>query len=437
MRFRASLEQTYPATNTNRGVLVSTLQEEIDRQSGTSAVKIIFAIVTFILMMACANVANLIMARSTARRKEMAVRLAMGAGRWRLIRQQLSETLLLFIAGAAGGMLAARWGVAYLLHSIPARSLAYLPHFGRVEIDAPVLLFSIGIALTTGLAFGMAPALEGTRLDVNAILKDAGGRGTGSVSANRFRKTLVAGEVALAVMVVVCAGLLVNSFVRMVHVDLGFDGERVLVAELQLLPKYKTAAGISQFYDSAIERLKGMPGVEVAAAAMFVPGGDKGNTEPLLVEGRPMPPPGQTPNVRTTIVTPVYLEAMSIAGVAPDARFRLQDSKDETPVVVVNQTVAKRFFPDENPLGKRLRFSRKDGSTWYTIIGVVKDVQYFHPGAPPENQMYQAFAQRPVAAMNLVVRTQGSPMAIAPAIRSVIRDIDASQPVSRSDDGGE
>ena len=136
------------------------------------------------------------------------------------------------------------------------------------------------------------------------MLKDSGGRGTGSVSANRFRKTLVAGEVALAVMVVVCAALLANSFVRMLHVDLGFDGERVLVAELQLLPKYKTAAGISQFYDSAMERLKGMPGVERAAAARFVPGGDSGNIAPLIMEGRPMPLPGQSPIIRTNLITP-------------------------------------------------------------------------------------------------------------------------------------
>ena len=428
--FQASLEQTYPATNTNRGVLVRTLQEEIDRQSGTPAVKILFAIVTFILMMACANVANLIMARSTARRKEMAVRLAMGSGRWRLVRQQLGETLLLFIAGAVSGMFFARFGVAYLLHAIPARSMAYLPNFGRVEIDAQVLLFTAAIALATGLAFGMAPALEGTRFDVNTMLKDSGGRGTGSVSANRFRKTLVAGEMALAVVVVICGGLLANSFVRMLHVDLGFDGERVLVTEVQPFSKNKTASSVSQFYDSVLQRLAGMPGVERAAAAMFTPGSDGGNVTPVLLEGKPEPPPGQVPSVRNNVVTPGYLEAMSIALLA-GRTISAQDSREATPVVVVNETLVKRFFANENPVGKRLRFGRKDTNAWCTIVGVVKDVKYYYPAAPPENQVYLAFAQSPVASMSLVVRTKGTPMTIAPAIRGVVHDIDPALPVSR------
>ncbi len=426
---QASLEKTYPATNTNRGVLVKTLQEEIDQQSGDPAVKIIFAIVTFILLMACANVANLIMARSTSRRKEMAVRLAIGAGRWRLIRQQLTETLILFAAGAAGGMLLARLGVAYLLHAIPARSLAYLPNFGRVDIDGQVLLFTMGVALLTGLAFGLAPALEGTRFDVNHMLKDSGGRGTGSVNANRFRKTLVAGEVALAVVVVVCGALLVNSFVRILNVDLGFDGEHALVADVQLLPKYKTPASITQFYDSAIDRLKGMPGVEGAAAAMFTPFSDNGNISSILVEGRPEPLPGQVPTTRKNIVTPGYLEALSIPLVA-GRTISTQDSADATPVVVVNQTVVNRLFPGENPLGKRLRLSKKDAA-WFTIIGVVKDVKYYDQAAPRENQTYLAFAQRPVPGMSLVVRTKGTPMTIAPEIRRVVRAIDPIQPVSR------
>lgn len=428
--FQASLEKTYPATNTNRGVLVRTLQEEVDQQSGNPAVKIVFAIVTFILLMACANAANLIMARASARRKEMAVRLAIGAGRWRLVRQQLGETLILFAAGAAGGIFFARSGVTYLLHAIPARSLAYIPNFGRVEIDWKVLLFTMAVALGTGLIFGLTPALEGTRFDVSGMLKDSGSRGMGSLRANRFRKTLVAGEVALAVVVVVCGALLVNSFVRILKVDLGFDGEHVLVAEMQLLPKYKTAAGMTQFYDSVLERLQSMPGVECAAAAMFTPFSNGGNIAPLLVEGRPEPPPGQVPSARRNVVTPGYLEAMSIPLVAGRSISR-QDSADATPVVVVNETVVRRYFPGENPLGRRLRFSRKNPVVWYTIVGVAKDIKYYDGAAPAENQIYLGFAQGPVAGMSLVVRTQGPPMVIAPAIRGVVRGVDPGQPVSR------
>src|ERR1700733_11338805 len=186
--FQDSPSREYPATNANRGVFVRSLHDEVDQQSGNSALKIIFATVSFVLLMACVNVANLIMSRATSRRKEMAVRLAVGAGRWRLIRQLLGETLVLFVAGAAGGVLFARWGVAYLLHAIPARSLPYLPNFGRVDVDWQVLLFALGISLFTGLVFGLAPALEATRVDLNTVLKDTASRGSSSLAGNPFRK---------------------------------------------------------------------------------------------------------------------------------------------------------------------------------------------------------------------------------------------------------
>src|ERR1051325_7967574 len=428
--FQASLERAYPGTNANRGVLVRSLREEIGRQAGSEPVKILFYIVCFVLLIACANVANLMMARATGRRKEMAVRLAIGAGRGRVVRQLLVETIILFGAGAAGGLLVAHWGIVWIDQAIPLRSRPYLPNFGHVNVDEQMLLFALAVALATGLVFGLAPALESTRFDLNSMLKDSAGRGTGSLSGARFRKGLVAGGVALALVVVVCGALLINSFTRMMRVDPGFRGDRVLVAEMQLPPKYDTSAGIAQFYDRVLERLASMPGVERAAAAGYTPFSEGGNIRYLMVEGRPEPPSGQLPWVRVNVVTPGYLESMSIPLVAGRALAR-EDSAGATPAIVINETIVQREFTGENPIGKRVRLSRRGTANWFTVVGVVKSVKYYTLAAPPENQAYIAFAQSPLAAMSVVARMSGDAASAAQSIRSVVRSVDPNQPVSR------
>jgi predicted permease len=221
---QASLEKTYPLTNTNRGVSVRTQANEVNMQSGNGATGILYGIVCFILLIACANVANLLLSRATARRKEMAVRLAVGATRWRLIRLLLTETMIVFFTGAIGGILLSQWAVEWLMSIVPVRARGYIPNYGRVEIDAQVLLVTVAITLLTGLIFGLAPALQGTKLDLNTTLKDSGARGTSSLSGSLFRKFLVAGEMALAVVVVVFGALLTNSFIKMMKVDPGFRG---------------------------------------------------------------------------------------------------------------------------------------------------------------------------------------------------------------------
>ncbi len=424
---QSSLQHAYPATNANRGVLLISLREAINQQSGNDALMLMFATVSFVLLMACANVANLIMARATGRRREMAVRLAIGAGRWQLVRELVGETLLLFLSGAAVGVLFARGLTSFLLSVIPARSFPYLPNFGRVDMNWQVLLFTVAVALLTGLAFGLAPALEGTRFDVNSMLKDTSAR-AGSPGGSRFRRILVAGEMALAVVVVVCGALLSNSFIRMLSIDPGFRADRVVVAEMQLPQKYATAAAVSHFYDSVLERLSGMPGVERATAAMFTPFSNGGNRSYLFVEGRPEPPPAQAHWARANVVRPGYLEAMSIP-LLSGRTISNADGADATPTLVIGETVAKREFPDENPLGKRIRLSRKDPK-WLTIVGVVKDIKYYQLSAPPENQVYLAAAQMSERNMSIVVRTSGDAAAAMQSIRSVVRSVDASQPVS-------
>jgi putative ABC transport system permease protein len=424
---QSSLEKEYPATNAGRGVIVKTLADEIERQSGNSALQICFAIVFFVLLMACSNVANLIMARATGRRKEMAVRMAMGAGRARLMRQLLSETLLLFVAGAAGGVAFAKWGVAFLLRAIPARSLPYLPNYGRAEVEWQVLLFTLGVALLTGLVFGLAPAMEGTRLDLNTALKDSG-RGTDGKGSSRFRKVLVAGEMTLAVIVVVCGALLVNSFARMKNIDPGFDGRHVIVAEMQLGTKYKTPASIAQFSDLLLEKTAALGGVERTAVAMYTPFSENGNQTTLTIEGKPEVPVAQRPLVRRNFVTAGYMETLGIGLIAGRTISR-QDTADSTPSVVINETLAKRYFPGENPLEKQIRMGARAAS--YTIVGVVKEIKYYDPGAPPENQAYLAFAQSPTNIVSLIAKTPGDATAVAQSMRAIVRAVDPNQPVSR------
>jgi putative ABC transport system permease protein len=295
-------------------------------------------------------------------------------------------------------------------------------------VDLQVLLFTLGVAFLTGLAFGLAPALEGTRFELNSMLKDSAARGTGSMSGGRFRKILVAGETAMAVLVVVCGALLVNSFIRMMRVDPGFQGDRVLVAQMQLPPKYSTKASISQFYDRVLERLAAMPGVDRAAAAQFTPFSGGGNLQNVLAEGRPEPPAGQLHMARVNSVTPGYLEAMSIPLMAGRTISR-QDSADAPLAIVIGETLMKREFGAGNPVGRRIRLNRKN-PMWYTVVGVVKDVKYYQLSEPPENQAYLAFAQAPSGSMDVIARMSGDPSAVAQSIRTVVRSVDPNQPVS-------
>ncbi len=425
---QSSLEAAYPATNTNRGVIVRTLQAEIDQQSGNGALNICFAIVWFVLLMACANVANLVMARATGRRKEIAIRLAIGASRAKLIRQLLAETVTLFLTGAVGGIFVARWMVSYLETLIPARSLPYLPHFGKVDVDWQTMLFAAGAALVTGIIFGLAPALEGSRVDLNTALKSSTGRDTSSAGGSRFRKILVAGEMALAVIVVVCGALLVNDFARMHKVDPGFDPRRALVAEMELPPKYSSTAMIAQFADAVAEKTAAIGGVERSAVAMYTPFSDNGNTTRLVVEGHSAPAAGQEPLARRNYVTPGFLESLNISLIAGRTIAR-NDTADSLPVAVINQTIANRYFAGENPLGQKIRLGAKPVS--YTIVGIVKDIKYYNLTDPPENQVYLSYAQSPTRTLSLVARTAGDPTAIAQSMRAVVHSVDPNQPVSR------
>jgi putative ABC transport system permease protein len=427
----AQLEKTYPKTNTNSGVLLQTLKEMIGQNAGNQPVLVLFWIVGFVLLIACANVANLMLARATGRAKELAVRAALGAGRYRLVRQLLTETVLLFLAGGVAGVFVGYWALGWIDAAIPARSRGYLLNFGQVSLDLRTLAYVFCVALFAGILFGLAPALSSSKLDVNSMLKDASARGTSSRTGSRLRSIFVVAEVALAVVIVVCSSLLIRSFVGMVRTNPGFRPENVVVADLTLPEaKYKTPAEIKGFYDGVLERLRALPQVTSVGASHQIPFDECCETLYVTVVGRPAPNPGEVPGARYSVVTPEYFNTMQIRLVKGRA-FTSADGPSNTPVVVINQELARQFWPHDNPIGQKIHIA-PDPEVELTIVGVVGDVKVnsimnYHR----DREMYAPFAQFPARGMGIVVRSPADRATLSEAIRNAIWSVDAEQPVSQ------
>ncbi|MGA8231080.1 MAG: ABC transporter permease [Candidatus Acidiferrales bacterium] len=427
----AQLEKTYPKTNTHSGVLLESLKDAIGQNAGNEPVLILFWIVGFVLLIACANVANLMLARATGRAKELAVRSALGAGRYRLVRQLLTETVLLFIAGGAAGVFVGYWGLAWIDAAIPERSRGYLLNFGQVSLDLGTLAYVFCVALFAGILFGLAPALSGSKLDVNSTLKDAAGRATGSRAGSRLRSIFVVAEVALAVVIVICSSLLIRSFVGMVRTSPGFQPENALVTDLSLPEaKYKTPAEIKAFYDQVLERVRAIPQVAAVGASMQIPFDLCCQTLEVTVVGRPAPNPGEVPGARYSVVTPDYFNTMQISLLKGRA-FTSADGPSVPPVVIINQELARQFWANENPIGQKIHIS-PDPDVDATIVGVVADVKVnslmnYHR----DREMYVPFAQFPSRGMGIVVRSTANRATLADAIRNSIWSVDAEQPVSQ------
>jgi putative ABC transport system permease protein len=427
----AQLEKAYPKTNTNSGVLLKSLKDEIGQHAGNQPVLILFWIVGFVLLIACANVANLMLARATGRAKELAVRSALGAGRYRLIRQLLTETVLLFIAGGVAGVFVGYWGLAWIDAAIPERSRGYLLNFGQVSFDLGTLAYVFCVALFAGVLFGLAPALSGSKLDVSSMLKDAAGRATGSRTSSRLRSIFVVAEIALAVVIVVCSSLLIRSFVGIVRTTPGFQQENALVTDLSLPEtKYKTPAEIKAFYDQVLERIRINPQVTAVGASMQVPFDLCCEILNVTVVGRPAPNPGEIPGAQYSVVTPDYFNAMQISLMKGRA-FTSADGPSVPPVVIINQELARQFWPNENPVGEKIHIA-PDPDVDATIVGVVGDVKLsgmmdYHR----DREMYVPFAQFPSRGMGIVVRSTADRATLGDAIRNTIWSVDGEQPVSQ------
>ena len=421
------LESQFPQTNTNLTLLVTSMAGIIGQHEGVPQVIICFVIVGLILLIACANVANLMLARATGRTKEFAVRGALGATMPRLARQLLTESMLLSFVGGVAGIFFGLWGMKLIDSWIPGHVRGFLVNYGHVDLDVTTLLFTLGIALLCGLLFGSAPAFENTRLDVNRTLKEASGQASGSKRGARLRQIFVAAEIALAVVVLISATLLVKSFIISVGSSPGYNAQNLMVAQVSL-PKTKYAQDWRQrnFTEDVLARVHALSQAVSVGAASSVPYGGFGQGVEVRAVGKPAPRPGERIGARYTAVSRDYLSTMQIALV----KGRLFNSSDEqgSPSVIISQTLERRFWPNEDPIGQKLQFGEQH--TVCTVVGVVQDIKMLYVRAGAELQMYVPLAQFPSATLGFVVRTSADSTAMATAIRDAIWSVDRDQPVS-------
>jgi len=414
------LAEQYSGSNAGWSVNVFPMQE-YDVRDIKPALLILLGAVALVLLIACANVANLLLARATARQKEIAIRTALGASRGRVVRQLLTESVLLALAGGAVGLLLALWGTELLLALAPED----LPRVKDVTLDGRVIAFTLSVTLLTGIIFGLAPAWQASRPKLNETLKE-GGRGT-TGGHHRVRGSLVVTEVALALVLLVGAGLLIRSFYRLQQVNPGFNTRNAMAVTVSLPgKKYPEPAA---FYNQLIEKVSGLPGVVSVGATQSLPvQGDY-----LLgfnIQGRPPDPPGSDKSTNYYAVTPDYFKAMGIPLIR-GREFTDQDRKDTQRVAIINEEMAKKYFPDEDPIGKGINVTNGP-ETFREIVGIVGDVKQYGPAQPTTLQTYEPFLVNPFNAMTLVVRTESNPTALTSAIRTQVLSIDKDQPVART-----
>jgi putative ABC transport system permease protein len=394
---------------------------------------VLFAAVVFVLLIACANVANLQLVRSTVRQREFAVRVAIGARRSRLIQQLLTEGALLALTGGTLGLVVAGVGVR-LIREFAPQNVAQLPH---LTFDLRVLAFTLVTSCSAAVLFGMVPALTASKPNIQETLKDTGVRTSGASRSRRFRVLLGTIELALATVLLVGSGLLLRSFVLLSNVDPGFDPHNVLTARLQLPEaKYSTPASQWRFYEQVVDRVRTLPGVESAAAVDVLPLNGFTGSVAIRFEGQPSPPPGAAPSAPDTMVSPDYFRVMRVPLIS-GRFFDKRDGMHNDFPLIVNQTFSRHFFPNVDPIGKRVRVGAPDWP-WRTIIGVVGDIKQLGVAQPEEPEMYRPYAASaadPVAAhetsfaTTIVIRSRSNPLIVASAIRQQISKIDSSLPI--------
>ena len=419
------LEQQHPLTNKNQGAWVVSITDEIVGGIRPT-LWMIFGAVVFVLLVACANVANLLLARSTVRHKEITIRSAIGAARGQLIRQLLTESFLLAMVGGALGLLLAVWGTGL----VSSYGSNINPMFRDIAVDWRVLGFTFAVSIFTGLLFGLAPALQVSKPNLTEALKEAG-RGAGSSGhRNRLRSALVVSEIALTLVLLVCAGLLTRTVLRLRNVDTGFDSANILAMNIGLpAVKYPKPENQIAFFKQVTDRLAALPGVKAAGTTSVLPLSDNFDGRGLVVEDHPKPR-GEEISVDLYVTTPGYLKAMDIKTI--DGREIIDgDTADSPKVALINQTMAGQLWPNQNPLGRRISFpgSEKNPQPWRTIVGVMKDVAQYSLDKKPPMQIYLPHSQFPTTFNSIVLKTEGEPLAMTNAVRREILAVDKDQAV--------
>jgi putative ABC transport system permease protein len=397
---------------------------------------ILLGAVIFVLLIACANLATMLLARASARERELAIRVALGAGRGRLLRQMLTESVVLALGGAAVGIVLSVWGLE-LLKQIGARTV---PRLAEVNVDVLVLIVTAIVAVGTGILFGLIPALATAKPQLTEALKEGGRSSTTSAERNRLRNCLVVAEIALALVLLVGAGLLLKSYARVQNIDPGFDRRNVLTAEVNLpdtkYPQreradYREGEAMINFWNEALRRIQQLPGVEAAGLTTILPLSGSNSDSSFSIKGRVVAKNEPGPDEEIRIVTPDYFRVLK----TPLLRGRFFSESDNTHapgVVIINDALAKKFWPNEDALGKRITFDdpRKPGPKWLTIVGIVQSVRHRRLDLDPAPEYYLPLAQRAESSMILTVRSGQDPRTLTSAIRREIQSIDPDQPIA-------
>jgi putative ABC transport system permease protein len=425
-RLREQYPQVYPAGQGWHPVAQPLAEQVVG--DVRPALLVLLGAVGFVLLIGCANVANLLLARATVREREIALRTALGSSRGRLVRQLLTESLVLAILGGGLGLLLAAWGSSALGRLVAL----YLPRAGEIELSLPVLGFTAFLIIMTGVVFGIMPALQASRADLQGVLKDSG-RGSAGAPRTRMRATLVVAEVAVALMLLAGAGLMLRSFQRLMAVEYGFDPDRLLTLQMWLpVPnersqgRFQTHAQRRSFYDRALAAVQAVPGVRDAALISRLPLRGS-NDARLMIEGRPSGPDEPPVTAEARLVSPNYFSTMGIPVLSGDGLSDLADSVRDRRVLV-NRTMAEKYWPGADPAGRRIRFG-SDGP-WLTVVGVVGDVRQIGLSEPPREEFYSSYRAVTPQEMSMVVRTgEDDPERLGAPVTAAIRSADPEQPV--------
>ncbi|HVF70658.1 MAG TPA: ABC transporter permease [Chthoniobacterales bacterium] len=412
---------------TGFGGTIYSLHEQVVGGMRT-ALGILLAAVALVLLIACANLTTMLLARAGSREREFAIRVALGASRWQLLRQVLTESVMLAVIGGAAGTFLALWGVE-LLQAIGSKTV---PRIGEANLDLTVLIVTLGVSVVTGVLFGLVPALASGKAELTETLKEGGRGSTSGIRRNRIRNLLVIAEVALALVLLVSAGLLIKSFVRLQNVNPGFNPRGIVTMETSLpLAKYARGKPVSDFYAELLRRVQALPGIQHAAFTTILPLSGNNSDSSFHIEGRDDKATGVFPDEEIRVVTNDYfrvLETPLIKG----RFFNDADTVDAPGVVIINQAMAKKYWPGEDAVGKRVNFDDSDPAKikWTTVVGIVSDIRHRGLDAEPKPEYYLPHAQRAYRGMILAVRSPLEPTALVRSIRNEVRAMDAEQPIA-------